>query len=197
MTVIGITGRYCAGKSFVGSLLEERGIPIIEVDQLGHKALIDSKDKIVKVFGASILDEASQIDRKKVGNIVFGDLEKLRSLEAIVHPAMVLECEKIIEVNRAAGKKITVINAALLQKMGLDKLCDTIMYAYAPTCIRFKRSIKRDKATLASFRRVEKAQREIRFRLLKEQQRRYIVHIWLSRAFIYRQVQKLCATMRV
>jgi len=195
VTVIGLTGRCCAGKSYVGSLLEKEGIAVIEVDRLGHKALSSAKEQIVKEFGATVLNSDGEIERKKVGEIVFSDLNKLKKLEAIIHPAMVLECENLIKEYKEGKTKAVVINAALLQKMGLDKLCDTVIYAYAPSCIRFKRAVKRDKATVSSFRRIEKAQKGIRFRDLKGHRETYIVHIWLSEAFIYRQVHKVCATI--
>ncbi|MEJ5189021.1 MAG: dephospho-CoA kinase, partial [Breznakiellaceae bacterium] len=108
--LIGLTGPYCAGKNYVARILEKRGLLVLDVDRLGHRALDQEKERIVHLFGPAILDATGMLNRKELGRIVFGDPEKLRTLEAIVHPranALTLEW---IEQHR---EHPLVINAAL------------------------------------------------------------------------------------
>ena len=89
--VIGLTGGIGVGKTTTAHLIKEHGADIIEVDQLGRDLLhkdLDAKANIVKEFGESILDTAGRIDREKLGQIVFGNVERLQTLEAISHPAI-------------------------------------------------------------------------------------------------------------
>ena len=89
--VIGLTGGIGVGKTTTANLIKGYGAEIIEVDQLGRDLLHkdpDAKASIVKEFGESILDTAGSIDREKLGQIVFGNVERLQTLEAISHPAI-------------------------------------------------------------------------------------------------------------
>ena len=193
--IIGLTGRYCAGKSWVGTFFEQKGFAIIEVDNLGHTALSDSTNQLLATFGEQILNEDKSINRKALGKIVFSDKEKLKELEAIVHPKMVKATQSLIEKYREEKYKGIVINAALLQRMDLVKLCDKVCYVATPSIIRLKRAIKRDNASLKAFLRVEKAQTDIRVANLRVESCPYIIHNWLSKSFNYRQVEKFYATI--
>ncbi|MEW5815734.1 MAG: dephospho-CoA kinase, partial [Spirochaetota bacterium] len=94
--VIGITGKYCAGKNVAARILEARGFYIIDVDKLGHQALADNKEAIVRSFGAGVLDEKGNVSRAALGGIVFKDSSALHRLEGISHPPMIKEVKKII-----------------------------------------------------------------------------------------------------
>ncbi len=87
--VLGITGKYCAGKSAVSEVLSAWGWHIIDVDRLGHHALIEKRDEVLQRFGRELDDGAGGIDRKRLGAIVFRNRTALRYLERIVHPSMV------------------------------------------------------------------------------------------------------------
>lgn len=195
MITIGLTGRYCAGKSSLTPFFEMGGLKVIEVDQLGHQALSNSTKQLTNLFGLEILNEEGTVDRKKLGKIVFGDNKKLKELESIVHPKMVEEVVSLIELERAANTKGVIINAALLKRMNLEKLCDATIYVATPTLIRFFRSHKRDKTNIKKFVQIEKAQKEIRLKELKRSIKVFIIFNWVPRRFIYRQIEKFWATM--
>jgi dephospho-CoA kinase len=142
--VIGVAGEYCAGKSTVSRILTEYGFREIDVDAYGHRALKIQKDEITAVFGTGILNDNGEIDRKRLGKIVFSDREKKRRLEEIVHPAMTAEVIK--EVEQSQGN--TVINAAILFQMGLHNVCDLVIWVSAPLLIRILRARKRDQLPL-------------------------------------------------
>jgi dephospho-CoA kinase len=94
--VVGITGNYCSGKDIASSQFQESGYRIIDVDRLGHEALRARKGEIVQAFGTAILRNG-QVDRKKLGEIVFADQGQKKRLEIIVHPWMVEQVKKEVQ----------------------------------------------------------------------------------------------------
>src|SRR5260370_40699318 len=89
MLKVGLTGGLASGKSFVGAALEELGCKLIEADQLGHEVLMPDGSAyaaVVEEFGPGILDENSEIDRKKLALEVFVSKEILRRLNSLGHP---------------------------------------------------------------------------------------------------------------
>ncbi|HLW21781.1 MAG TPA: dephospho-CoA kinase, partial [Sphaerochaetaceae bacterium] len=103
LIVIGLTGKYCAGKNHVASLLEQRNLEVIDVDALGHDALERSKDELTALFGRRIIDSDGTVNRQILGEIVFSDQRSLATLEGTVHPRMVQLCVQQIEQYRAEG----------------------------------------------------------------------------------------------
>lgn len=139
--VVGISGKYCAGKSTVAALLaREWDFLEIDVDRLGHDALREQKDEVAERFGGRVLTDG-EIDRSKLGRIVFGDAGALSALEAIVHPRMVSMAERRIATH---SERDVAVNAAILFKMGLDRLCDSVIWVEAPLVMRFRRARERD-----------------------------------------------------
>lgn len=89
MLWIGLTGGIATGKSTVAELIKERGFSVIDADKIVHKLLEPRQkafDEVVKLFSEQLLDKNQCIDRKKLGEIVFQDPEKLIILENILHP---------------------------------------------------------------------------------------------------------------
>ena len=197
LITIGLTGKYCSGKSFIAALFTQRDFAVIDVDALGHSALLAVKEQVVNTFGKSILASDGTVNRKALGEIVFADPIKLTMLEALVHPAMVATCKEMIEEYRAQKKKAVVINAALLHRMQLDALCDFACFVYAPNLIRYIRAVRRDKVTISSFLRIAKAQRDICPTRLLGPSSVYILDNWRGDAFIHRQMDEFCATIGI
>lgn len=83
---IALTGGIATGKSTAASILKSLGYSIIDADTIAHEVLAQHSARVVEAFGNEICDSALQIDRKKLGAIVFANPEKLRILESIVHP---------------------------------------------------------------------------------------------------------------
>jgi len=143
--LIGLTGTYCAGKNYVAALLEARGLPVIDVDKLGYKVLEMEKETIFTQFGRDLQMADGSLDRRLLGQRVFGKPEKLAALEAIVHPAANrLTCEWVAERDRA-GDKACVINAALLHRSTVFNRLDRIILVTAPFFTRLIRAKRRDK----------------------------------------------------
>jgi dephospho-CoA kinase len=156
--VIGVAGKYSAGKDSVAAILVEKIHPdTVDVDAFGHEALGEKKKELLTIFGNRILDENGSIDRKVLGSIVFGDGEKLRQLELVVHPVM---REKVRDFIAERPDRDVVINAALLLYMGLHRFCDAVIWVRAPLCTRIRRAKQRDalstREALARFRSQKK-----------------------------------------
>jgi dephospho-CoA kinase len=141
---IGLTGLYCAGKNHVAALLEKRGLPVLDVDRLGHEALRTEREAIVRRFGSAVLGAGGQVDRQLLGRQVFGRAEELAALEAIVHPA----ANRLTDawIKRQSGP--CVINAALLHRSSAFVHLDSLIVVRSPFLIRLYRARKRDKLPL-------------------------------------------------
>ena len=154
--VIGLTGKSCAGKDEGARFLSSKGIDVIDVDRLGHEALAVNRDRLVSAFGDGILDEHGNVNRKRLGSIVFSSHEKLEILNSISHPWMKEKVAVFIK-----DKAVCAVNCALLEKMDLVHLCDEILYFYAPLEIRMHRAEKRDGIDKEAFLRRNESQNEI------------------------------------
>ncbi len=140
--IIGLTGNIATGKSVVRKMLEHLGAYGIDADRLAHRAIAKGApgyQAVVETFGRWILGPDGEIDRRKLGRIVFSDPDALAQLEAIVHPLV----EQAIHylVNRAPHK-VVVIEAIKLLESGLHKLCDAIWVVDAPPEVQMERLIK-------------------------------------------------------
>lgn len=147
--VIGVTGKYCAGKNevtrrLISSLSEGESYTIIDVDNLGHLALEAKRGALLEEFSEEVLTQEGRISRKALGRIVFKDPGELKKLESIVHPWMVEEVKR--RIWESSGNAI--IHAAILAKMGLASLCDAILWVQAPLMLRILRGMKRDTLTI-------------------------------------------------
>ena len=196
MKVIGLSGRACAGKNQFAKEFESNGCIVIDVDLLGHAALEKSVGAIRETFGDTVISQG-KVDRKALGRLVFSDSLLLAELESITHPIMVSMCKDSIEAAKGKGVKALVINAALLHRMGLDGLCDEILFIQVPLLVRFFRARKRDHQTWKRFMAREKAQQDICFdKFAKGIPVRKMSNIGPS-LFIHRQVTLYCGTIGI
>lgn len=146
MIVLGITGGVGSGKSKVlYDLKENYNAYIVEADKLAHELMQPGKtiyNQVVKAFGDKILSDgpASNIDRKKLGDIVFNDREKLSLLDSISHPLVKENIVNQIKIAKEEGNiKLFVIEAALLIQDGYSEICDEIWYIWVEKEERIKR----------------------------------------------------------
>lgn len=148
LKIIGLTGGIGSGKSTISCILKELGAYIIDEDMVS-RLLMEKGQKvyydIVSYFGPEILKENGDIDRKKLGSVVFADSEKLQALNRITHPAMIKYTKAEIERLMAQKThKLVVIDAAILIEMGLDKLVDEIWVVYVDRETQIERIMARD-----------------------------------------------------
>jgi dephospho-CoA kinase len=146
-TVIGLTGNIATGKSIVRRMVEHLGAFSIDADGLAHRAMSPGApafQPIVDTFGKWILASDGQIDREKLGNIVFSDAEALKRLEAITHPLISQVIDLLI---KRATQKVVVIEAIKLFEGGLADQCDSVWVVDAPEDVQVKRLIEQRKLT--------------------------------------------------
>lgn len=142
--IIGITGGIGSGKSYVLSIMEEQfGCLVLEADGIAQELEQPSGEcfpLILQLFGREILDFDGQIDRKKLGGIVFSDRKQLEQLNQIVHPIVKEKIRERIRLSQVEQpKRDIVIEAALLLEDHYDSICDTIWYIYANRKVRKRR----------------------------------------------------------
>ena len=128
MKVIGLTGSFGTGKTFVASIFRELGAKVIDADRIAHKAIrkgTPAYKRIVKLFGKKILNKEAEINRGELGHIVFSNKAFLRKLNDIVHPYVIKEIKRSI---RSAGKTdVVVVDAPLLLEARLGGLVDKLV----------------------------------------------------------------------
>jgi dephospho-CoA kinase len=162
--LIGLTGTYCAGKNYIASILESRGIPVLDVDKLGHRAIETEQETIAGRFGTGILGADGSVDRRALGRLVFGRPQELAALQDIIHPT----------VNRRTGEWIEaqqgpcVINAALLHYSVVFTCLDCIILVEAPAWVRLLRARKRDKLPFLQLLRRFGSQKEFTSQYLNQ-----------------------------
>ncbi|MEE8443211.1 MAG: dephospho-CoA kinase [Dehalococcoidia bacterium] len=129
MRVIGLTGGIGSGKSEVSRMLQASGAEIIDADRIGHQAYqphTETWEAVIAAFGKQILQPDGEVDRKKLGTIVFADPDALARLNAIMHPRMYRMIDERLEGLREQGAEVAVVEAAILIEAGWTPLVDEI-----------------------------------------------------------------------
>jgi len=148
---VGLTGGIASGKSIVLKILASLGCHTINADQIVHALYGPGSEvtrRLAETFSPEIMDGHGQIDRKKLGKIVFSDAEKRKVLNDIVHPAVLAEEKKLLEEFAVkAPEGIAVVDAALMIEAGSFIFYDKIIVVVADREIRLKRLMLRDACT--------------------------------------------------
>ncbi len=151
MLNVGLTGGIATGKSTVVRMLVKKGARVIDHDALVHTLQEPGRpvwNRIVEAFGREILDAGGRIDRKKLGVLVFGDEERRKVLEGIVHPAVLEEAQRERDrIGRKDERAIVLSDIPLLLEVGMQGLFDLILLVYAPPEVQIARVMKRNNMT--------------------------------------------------
>lgn len=149
--LIGLTGNIASGKSSVGKLLKENGLPVIEADRIGWE-ILERKEiiqEILDVFGNILKD--GKVDRKKLGNIVFSNKRKLKIFNALVHPPLLQKLKR--EIDKRSGKVI-VVNAALIFEWEIEHWFDKIILVTSEKKKRIDRLLKNNLTRKEAIQRI-------------------------------------------
>ena len=156
MIRVGLTGGLACGKSFVGRVFEELGCHVVRADQLGHQVLMrlgEAYLPVVEKFGAAILDEAGNIDRRKLASEVFSSPERLEQLNAIIHPAVIkLEEEFLRQAELSDPSGIGMVEAAILIETGSHRRFDKLIVVVCTPEQQIERAMARDGSSLEQVR---------------------------------------------
>ena len=147
MMIIGLTGGIGSGKSTVSDILKEQGIPVVDGDLIAREVVEPHRpayEEIVRVFGAEVLQQDGTLNRKRIGEIVFSDPEKLSMLNSITHKEIYRVILERLEYLKETGTSLVFLDVALLFETGFDQLTDWVWVVDAPDAVRVERIQKRD-----------------------------------------------------
>ena len=140
---IGITGSIACGKSTVSEYLIAKGYTIIDADKLGHLALTsnDIKRKLAEKFGDEIL-ENNEINREKLGKLVFGNDDNLKILNSIIHPKIKELILKLQEEHK--DEDLVFLDIALLYEANFVDLVEKVVVVYVDEDVQLERLMMRN-----------------------------------------------------
>lgn len=159
MRIVGLTGGIGSGKSVVAKMLAKLGAEVIDADQLAREAVRPGSDglaEIVSRFGPSVLDPNGELDRRRLGSIVFGDEAARRDLNRIVHPRVAARTAEEIEAAAKRGAEVVVYDVPLLYENALEKTF--------PEVVVVSVSPETQRGRIATRDRLEQAEIEARIR---------------------------------
>lgn len=155
MLKVGLTGGLATGKSFVGEVLVGLGCHLLQADQAGHEVLRrvggEAYAGVVAEFGREILDAATEeIDRRRLGQIVFGDPDRLKKLNALVHPHVFARQEAFFDAVRERDQRgIAIVEAAIMIEVGSYVRYDRIILTVCDPAEQLRRAMERGGLTEA------------------------------------------------
>lgn len=171
MHIICLTGGIASGKSTAAKYLADRGAKVINADLLGHKAYLPGTlayQQVIETFGEDLVDKKGQIDRKVLGEKVFGNPEALKQLTDIVWPEIRRLAESEIEQSaRDNPQQIILLEAAVLFEAGWEDMGDEVWTVVVDPDLAVKRATVRDQVDAESVRRRLDAQLSNEERILR------------------------------
>ena len=153
MLLIGLTGGIASGKTTVSNMFVKLGAHLIDADVIARDVVKPNKPawkEIVSAFGESVLDDKKEIIREKLAAAIFNSPEKRKQLEAITHPRIIEEENRLINEIRKNNKPgIIILDAALLIEAGHHNRVDKLIVVYLNKNTQIKRLRKRDSLSFA------------------------------------------------
>lgn len=147
MRWIALTGGIASGKSTVAKMLKALGCPVIDADLLARQAVEPGQpalEKIVSIYGLSILASDGTLDRKKLGALIFQDPKKRAELEEIVHPYVKQLAENERRQLSQKGHKLAFYDVPLLFEKNLEDQFEAVVVVYCDEKIQRQRLRERD-----------------------------------------------------
>ena len=149
MLTVGLTGSIAVGKTFVAGVLRENGLHVLDADNTARDVVkrgTAGLERIVEAFGTNILTSDGDLDRKKLGAIVFADAEKRAQLNAIVHPLVFDAQDRWIRLIYTEERNaIVVVDAALMIESGGNHRFNKIIVVWCDAAIQLQRLMERDR----------------------------------------------------
>ncbi len=159
MKKIGITGSIGSGKSTVSEYLSAKGYAIVDADALVKEIYLEREyvDKMVEVFGdIRLAEDSTQLDKKKIFNLVFSDKTQLEKLDQTIHPF--IEKKIMQSASEHQHEEMVFFDIPLLFEKGYEKMMDKVIAVYCEDDTRWSRASKRSNKTVAEIQSVDKMQ---------------------------------------
>ena len=140
---VGLTGGIASGKSTVSAILTELGAVVIDADRIAREVVAPGTPglaRVVEVFGPDVLTPGGEMDRPKVGAIVFADPEKRQALEAIIWPLVAQRSQEL--VGAAAPGSVIVHDIPLLVETGQQDTFDAVIVVDVPPEVQVERMVR-------------------------------------------------------
>lgn len=168
--VVGLTGGIASGKTTIAEIFQNLGADIIDADLLYHQLLRDDpslKSSLAATFGEHILNESGEIDRTKLGPIVFANPYRLHTLNELVHPTVIRRMKGEIEQRLSSAEhKVVMIVVPLLIETKMTDMVDSVVLVYADEEIQLQRLMQRGLSQ-------EDAQKRIRSQMSSREKMRF------------------------
>lgn len=156
MLWVGLTGGIASGKSTVSRLLRARGFAVIDADQLAREVVrpgTEGHREVVAAFGPDVVSASGELDRKRIGSLVFADPVKLQELERIIHPRVRARAQELRDELAAEGQRIAFYDVPLLFEKNMQSLFDRTVAVVCPPDVQVARLMSRDGLTLEEARK--------------------------------------------
>lgn len=140
---VGLTGGIASGKSTVARLLARHGAVVVDADALAREAVEPGTPglaAVVERFGPDVLAADGSLDRERLGALVFGNPDRLRALEAIVHPYVARRSAQLLDA--APAESVVVYDVPLLVEKSLHDDYDVVVVVDAPDDVRVRRLVE-------------------------------------------------------
>jgi dephospho-CoA kinase len=145
--VIGLTGGIASGKSAVSAILRARGAAVVDADQLARQVVLPGQPALAEIaarFGMDVLLPSGELDRKKLGALVFNDPQARADLGRITHPRIAEASQRAIAAHAAGGTGLVVYEAPLLVENGLHRGLDAVVVVAVSPAVQRARLMARD-----------------------------------------------------
>lgn len=139
---VGLTGGIGAGKSSVAQMLRERGALVIDADQIAREIVEPGEPalaELVEAFGSGILHDDGTLHRARLASMAFGDADRTRQLNAIMHPRIAQESQR--RLDEAADAPLVVYDMPLLVETGQQDLVDVVVVVDIPVDLQVSRAV--------------------------------------------------------
>jgi len=146
--IAGLTGGIASGKSTIARFLSEVGAQVVDADKIAREVVkrgTPGYDAVLAFFGRTILLPDGDIDRKRLGEIIFNDPDKKASLDAIVHP-LVFErsAEMIAQIAAETPDAVVIMDVPLLMEANMGRDLKEVIVVYVPEALQLERLMNRD-----------------------------------------------------
>lgn len=193
MKVLGLTGGIASGKSTVAEMFRTRGVPVFDADAQVHRLMSrggEAVEEIGREFPEAVRDGA--VDRKALGAVVFADNDKLKALEAVLHPKVRAAEHRFLDTARAKNTPLVVLEIPLLFETDAHTLCDAVLVTHCPDIIQKERIMARPGMTEDKMQRILDRQMDP---ALKKKRADYLIDTGRSLAQVEADVSALIRTL--
>ena len=195
MIVLGLTGSIGMGKSTAAAMLRRLGVPLFDADHTVHRLLAPGGAAVAPVLAAfpGVVDTSGGIDRRLLGQQVFGDAPALKRLEQILHPMVRAEERRFLSRARGRREPLAVLDIPLLFETGGERRCDYVLVVSAPARIQRQRVLRRpgmSEIRLAAILQNQMPDRE------KRRRANFVVPSGLGRALTLRRLRAIVRLFR-